>query len=154
MKVKKTGALILAGVLTCTTPEVVFAEDTAAAEEMIMDEVVDSLLSDPDKVADIIIFVKDMVDQQDLSDEELLNLIDEAVVQFNVDLSDSDKESILSLVKKFKDMDIDEEQLRENISSAYDKLESLGVDKESVKGILGKLIDFAKSILNENIQNA
>ena len=112
-----------------------------------MDEVVDSLLSNPDKVADIIIFVKDMIDRQDLSDDQILNIIDEAAVQFEVSLSDSDKESILKLVKKFKEMDIDETQLRNHINSAYEKLESLGIDKESVKGILGKLIDFAKSII-------
>ena len=146
MKVNKLGALILAGVLTCTGPAVIFAEDNST-EEMIMDEVVDSLLSNPDKVADIIIFVKDMIDRQDLSDDQILNIIDEAAVQFEVSLSDSDKESILKLVKKFKEMDIDETQLRNHINSAYEKLESLGIDKESVKGILGKLIDFAKSII-------
>lgn len=146
MKVNKLGALILAGVLTCTGPAVIFAEDNST-EEMIMDEVVDSLLSNPDKVADIIIFVKDMIDRQDLSDDQILNIIDEAAVKFEVSLSDSDKESILKLVKKFKEMDIDETQLRNHINSAYEKLESLGIDKESVKGILGKLIDFAKSII-------
>ena len=45
-------------------------------------------------------------------------------------------------------MDIDEEQLRTEINKVYDKLESLGITKEDVKGILGKLVDVVKNILN------
>ena len=44
-------------------------------------------------------------------------------------------------------MDIDQEQLKSHISQVYDKLESLGITKEDVKGILGKLIDVVKNIL-------
>ena len=146
MRVKKIGALILAGVLSCTTPAAVFAEENTT-EEILMDSVLDSLLSDPDKVADIIIFVKDMIDDQDFSDDEIRNVIDQAAEKFEVSISDSDKETILKLVKKFKDMDIDEDELRENIQSVYEKLDSLGIEKEDVKGFLGKLIDFAKELL-------
>lgn len=146
MKVNKIGALMLAGVLTCTAPAAVYAGDTV--EEVITDTVVDSLLSDPDKVADIVIYVKNLVDQQDFSDEELSDIIDQAAEHFELELSDSEKNSILKLVKKFKDMDIDETQLRESIQSVYDKMESLGIDKEDVKGILGKVIDFAKTFLD------
>lgn len=145
MKVKRLGALILAGVLTCTTPSAVFADDIT--EEILMDTAIDSLLSDPDKVADIIIYVKDAIDQQDISDDDIRYVIDQAAENFDVDLSDSDKESLLKIVKKFKDMDLDEDLLREDIKSVYDKLESMGIDKEDVKGVLGKLINFAKSML-------
>lgn len=133
MKVKKLGALILAGVLTCTTPSAVFADDIT--EEILMDTAIDTLLSDPDKVADIVIYVKDAIDQQDISDDDILYVIDQAAENFDVDLSDSDKESLLKIVKKFKNMDIDEDQLRSDIKSVYDKLESMGVDKEDVKEI-------------------
>ena len=147
MKVNKLSAVILAGVLACSTPSAVFAQERSA-EEILMDAAMDSLLSDPDKVADIIIFAKNMIDQQELSDEEMKNIIDQAADQFDVSISDSDKDTILKLVKKFKDMDIDEEQLREDIKSIYEKLDSLGVGKDEVKGFLGKLIDFAKNILD------
>ncbi|MDO4307951.1 MAG: DUF1002 domain-containing protein [Eubacteriales bacterium] len=145
MKVKRLGALILAGVLTCTAPSVVLADEIT--EEILMDTAIDSLLSDPDKVADIVIYVKDAIDQQDISDDDIRYVIDQAAENFDVNLSDSDKESLLKIVKKFKDMDLDEEQLRTDIKSVYDKLESLGIEKEDVKGVLGKLIDLAKNIL-------
>ena len=44
-------------------------------------------------------------------------------------------------------MDIDQEELKNSITQVYDKLESLGITKEDVKGILGKLVDVVKNIL-------
>ena len=54
----------------------------------------------------------------------------------------------LKIYNKFKNIDIDEENLRTQVNKIYDKLESLGITKEDVKGILGKLIDLVKSIIN------
>ena len=34
------------------------------------------------------------------------------------------------------------------VNKVYDKLESLGITKEDVKGILGKLVDLVKEFLN------
>ena len=48
----------------------------------------------------------------------------------------------------FKDSNIDEEQLRSTVTKVYDKLEEMGIGKEEVKGILHKLVDFAKSLFN------
>ena len=45
-------------------------------------------------------------------------------------------------------MDLDEDELRSQVRKVYVKLESLGITKEDVKGILGKLLDLVKGILN------
>ena len=45
-------------------------------------------------------------------------------------------------------MDLDENELRSQVNKVYDKLESLGITKEDVKGILGKLVDLVKEFLN------
>ena len=45
-------------------------------------------------------------------------------------------------------MDLDEDELRTQVRKVYDKLESLGITKEDVKGILGKLLELVKGILN------
>ena len=45
-------------------------------------------------------------------------------------------------------MNLDENELRAQITKVYDKLESLGITKDDVKGVIGKLIDIAKSLLN------
>ena len=49
---------------------------------------------------------------------------------------------------KFKNTDLDEDQLRSQVNKVYNKLDELGITKEDVKGIIGKLVDFARSILN------
>ena len=58
---KKFSALVLAGALACTTPAMVYAEYSSSDAwltrqyEILEDSGVDDLLSDPDKVVDIIV---------------------------------------------------------------------------------------------------
>lgn len=145
MKIKKFSALLMAGVLSCTAPAVVYAEDSSM--DILMENEIDSLLEDPDKAVDIIMYVKDFIDQQEVSDEEIMDIIGLAEDNFQISLSDSEKESMLNIVKKFKDMDIDEDELRSQITRVYEKMEELGIGKEEVKGIVAKLMDLVKDIL-------
>ena len=153
MKIKKLSAWILAGALTCTAPAVVSA-DTATdaavdqAVDLLKESGIGDLLSDPDKVVDIIISAMDSDGQPDVTDEEISSAIDTAAQAAGFTLSDSEKSTLVSLYNKFKNMDLDEEQLREQVHKVYDKLESLGVTKEDVKSFLGKLVDMVKDILN------
>ena len=61
-RLNKFTALIVAGVISCTSPMMVMASDSGSvmsqAEEILKDNEVGSLASDPDKVGDIISFVK------------------------------------------------------------------------------------------------
>ena len=152
MKINKLSALILAGALTCTTPAMVYADTTSDAVDqavaVLEENGVDDLLSDPDKVVDIIVATKEAIGQADVSDEDISSAIDVAASGLGVSLTDSEKSTLVQLYNKFKNMDIDETELRSQITKVYDKLESLGITKDDVKGIIGKLIDIAKSILN------
>lgn len=144
LKMKKIAMIILTGVLMCAAPASAYASDNT--EEIIMDNQIDSLLSDPDKAVDVIMYVKDMIDQQDISDEEILSLIDQAADNFNISLSDDEKNSLLNIVKKIKDMEIDEDELRNTVTKIYDKIDELGIEKEDVKGFIEKAVDFVKSL--------
>lgn len=152
MKINKLSAFILAGALTCTTPAMVYA-DTASdavdqAVSVLENSGVDDLLSDPDKVVDIIVAAKDAIGQIDVSDEEISNAIDVAASGLGISLTDSEKSTLVQLYNKFKNMNLDENELRAQITKVYDELESLGITKDDVKGVIGKLIDIAKSLLN------
>ena len=145
--------MILAGALACTTPAVAYAEDSTSAAvdqaiDILSESGVDELLSDPDTVVDIIVAAKDTLGQVDVSDEQISSALDTAASSLGITLSDSEKSTLVKLYNQFKNMDIDEEQLRTEINKVYDKLESLGITKEDVKGILGKLVDIVKNILN------
>ncbi len=150
MTIKKLGALILAGTIMCTTPAVpaMASDSSTAVQEVITNNAIDSLASDPDAVVDIIMYVKDAVDQQDISDEQIKSLIQTAESTVGVSLTDEEENKVVKIVKQVKDTNIDEEQLRSTVTKVYDKLEELGIGKEEVKGILNKLFDFAKSFFN------
>ena len=73
MRIKKAGILIIAAAITCTTPAVpAMAADTSeSVQEIISDNEIDSLVSDPDKVVDIIMYVKNEAAKQDISDDQI-----------------------------------------------------------------------------------
>lgn len=153
MRIKKLSALILAGVLTCTAPAAVSADaqtDAAVdqAVELLEQSGISEFMSDPDNVVDIIIAAKDTIGQADVSDADIAAALDTAASAAGFSLSDSDKDTLVGIYNKFKNIDIDEENLRTQVNKIYDKLESLGITKEDVKGILGKMIDLVKSIIN------
>ena len=141
-------SLSAAAAVTCTTPAVpAMAADTSeSVQEIISDNEIDSLVSDPDKVVDIIMYVKNEAAKQDISDDQIRSLIQTAESTAGVSLSEEEENRIIKIVKQIKDSDIDEEQLRSAVTKAYDKLEEMGIGKEEVKGILHKLADFAKSL--------
>ena len=150
MKRKKIGALIMAGVLMCTAPAAsVMASDAAdTVQEIITDNEIDSLASDPDAVVDIIMYAKDQIAQQDISDDQIREIIQAGENTAGVSLTEEEENKLITIVKKVKDTNIDEEQLRSTVTKVYDKLQEMGIGKEEVKGILHKLVDFAKSLLN------
>lgn len=61
-KMNRITALVVAGVISCTSPMMVMASDSSSvmsqAEEILKDNEIESLASDPDKVGDIIVYVK------------------------------------------------------------------------------------------------
>ena len=150
MKIKKFGALIMAGVLMCTAPAAsVMASDAAdTVQEIITDNEIDSLASDPDAVVDIIMYAKDQIAQQDISDDQIREIIQAGENTVGVNLTEEEENKLITIVKKVKDTNIDEEQLRSTVTKVYDKLQEMGIGKEEVKGILHKLADFAKSLFN------
>ena len=79
-------ALVIAGVISCTSPMMVMASDSGSvmsqAEEILKDNEVGSLASDPDKVGDIIVYVKGLFDSNQITDDEISQGIDEAADHF------------------------------------------------------------------------
>ena len=149
---KKISALVLAGALACTAPTMAYAQDSSdvvdQAVEVLQDNGVDELLSDPDQVVDLIIQAKGILGQVDVTNDEIGAALDTAAQSAGITLSDSEKATLIQLYDKFKNTDLNEEQLRSQVNKVYNKLEELGITKEDVKGIIGKLLDFARSILN------
>ena len=147
IKMKKSAALILAGVLACSTPLPVMASSDTEVVESLLNSGIDFLASDPGKAVDIIVYAKDLVDQQNITDDQVRSAITQAADHFGVSLSDSEVDSLVSVVRKVLDADIDEAALKDDVNSVYNKLKDMGVTREDAKGLLSRLIDFVKGLL-------
>ena len=78
IKMKKSAALILAGVLACSMPMPVMASSDTEVVESLLDSGIDFLASDPGKAVDIIMYAKDLVDQQNITDDQVRSAVTQA----------------------------------------------------------------------------
>ena len=151
-RLNKVTALIVAGVISCTSPMMVMASDSGSvmsqAEEILKDNEVGSLASDPDKVGDIIVYVKWLFDSNQITDDEISQGIDEAADHFGVSLNEDDKSSLVNIISKFRGIEMSDDQIKGYVSDAYSTLKDMGVTKSDVKNIFEKAIEFIKGMLS------
>ena len=130
-KMNRITALVVAGIISCTSPMMVMASDSSSvmsqAEEILKDNEIESLASDPDKVGDIIVYVKGLFDSNQISDDEI---------------------SLVNIISKFRGIDISDDQIKGYVSDAYSTLKDMGVTKSDVKNIFEKAIEFIKGMLS------
>lgn len=118
------------------------------AEEILKDNEVGSLASDPDKVGDIIVYVKGLFDSNQITDDEISQGIDEAADHFGVSLNEDDKSSLVNIISKFRGIEMSDDQIKGYVSDAYSTLKDMGVTKSDVKNIFEKAIEFIKGMLS------
>ena len=127
-------------------PMPVMASSDTEVVESLLDSGIDFLASDPGKAVDIIMYAKDLVDQQNITDDQVRSAVTQAADHFGVSLSDSEVDSLVSVVRKVLDAKIDEDALRSDVNSVYSKLQDMGVTKDDAKGLVSKLIEFVKGL--------
>lgn len=151
-RLNKVTALVIAGVISCTSPMMVMASDSGSvmsqAEEILKDNEVGSLASDPEKVVDIIVYVKGLFDSNQITDDEISQGIDEAADHFGVSLNEDDKSSLVNIISKFRGIEMSDDQIKGYVSDAYSTLKDMGVTKSDVKNIFEKAIEFIKGMLS------
>ncbi|MCU6766321.1 DUF1002 domain-containing protein [Blautia ammoniilytica] len=143
--IKKLTGIMMAGALAFSVPVPAIASgfDTSSLEALI-DSGVDAVFSDPDQTVDIIMYVKDKIGQQDVTDDQIRTVINEAADAFQISLTDSEKDNMVDLARKVKDANIDEDELRSDVNAVFDKMDALGVEKNDVKGFLKKILNLVK----------
>ena len=143
--IKKLTGIMMAGALAFSVPVPAIASgfDTSSLEALI-DSGVDAVFSDPDQTVDIIMYVKDKIGQQDVTDDKIRTVINEAADAFQISLTDSEKDNLVDLARKVKDANIDEDELRRDVNAVFDKMDALGVEKNDVKGFLKKILNLVK----------
>ena len=143
--IKKLTGIMMAGALAFSVPVPAIASgfDTSSLEALI-DSGVDAVFSDPDQTVDIIMYVKDKIGQQDVTDDQIRTVINEAADAFQISLTDSEKDNLVDLARKVKDANIDEDELRSDVNAVFDKMDALGVEKNDVKGFLKKILNLVE----------
>lgn len=100
------------------------AKTAALAELVITGDVVSSgeTEEESDKLQEVIDYIKAEVIAGDISDwEDILAIIEKAELEFNITLTDEQKEQIAGLMQQIADLDIDPTKLLEQAGDLYDK---------------------------------
>lgn len=140
-----TGTAALVGAMKAyseLTGEVISAEsmDTAVNELVVTSQMAENVNSQD--IEELIAFVKVEVVEKGLEDEEAIKeVIDEGASQLGITLTEEEKDSIISLMKKISELDLDIESMKEQATELFDKLEEMGIDKEQAKNFFQKIID-------------
>lgn len=148
-----TGTAALVGAMKAyaeLTGEEISAEsmDTAVNELVVTSQMAEDLSSE--KIEDLIAYVKAEVVENGLDDEESIRkVIDEGATQLGITLTDDEINTIISLMKKISELDLDFESMKEQAGEIFDKLEEMGVDKEEAKNFFQKIIDAITEFFNE-----
>ena len=130
----------------------------AAVEEIVTTGELADNIGNSEEAENLVALVKQKVIAADgASDEEILQMIEDAASELGITLTDSEKQQILALMKKIAKLDIDPDQLKQQAADIYDRLSNLGIDmsdfdKDSfiatISSIFTKIIDAIKSLFN------
>lgn len=142
-----TGALV--GVLkaySVMTGEAISEKsiDTALNELVLTGDLADSL-GDSKQVEEFIAYLKQQVVELDLSAEgDIQEAIEQAEKEFEISLSEEEKQQIVDLLEKIGSLDLDVDALVNQAKDLYDRITEIG--KSS--GFFDKVADFFQSIID------
>lgn len=114
--------------------------DAAVNELVITSEIAENVNSED--IEQLMAFVKAKVVEEGLdNDEAISQAIDEGASQLGISITEEEKQSIISLMKKIGDLDLDLESMQQQAKDLFNKLEDMGIDKEQAKNFFQKIID-------------
>lgn len=148
-----TGTAALVGAMKAyaeLTGEKISAEsmDTAVNELVVTSRMAEDMNSED--VEQLIAFVKAKVVEGGLDNEEAISeAIDEGASQLGISITDEEKQTIISLMKKISNLDLDIDSMKQQAKDLFNKLEDMGIDKEQAKNFFQKIIDAIQKFFND-----
>lgn len=140
-----TGTAALVGAMKAyaeLTGEVISAEsmDTAVNELVVTSQMAEEF--DSGDIEQLMAFVKAKVVEGGLDDEAAISdAIDEGAEQLGLTITEEEKQTIISLMKKISELDLDIDSMKQQAKDLFNKLEDMGIDKEQAKNFFQKIID-------------
>lgn len=127
----------------------------AATNELVITSELANTLSDSGTAEELVGFIKNEVVDKDLSEEEIDSLVTQAAEEFQVELSEEDRQKIVDLMEQIKGLDLDVSKLQEQVSNLYDRIQDLDLNinlTEKQKGFLSnlfnKIVGFFTNLFN------
>jgi uncharacterized protein YpuA (DUF1002 family) len=100
-------------------------------------------------VEQLMAFVKTKVVEEGLDNEEAIGkAIDQGAAELGISVSEEEKQTIISLMKKIGKLDLDVDSMKSQAKELFNKLENMGIDKEQAKGFFQKIIDALTEFFN------
>ena len=124
--------------------------DTATNELVVTGQLAESV-GDSENAEQLVGAVKEeVVEGENLSKEEIGEVVDQAAQEMEVKLSDEDRQAIIELMEKIKGLDLNLDSLKQQAKDLYDKIDKLNLDinPEKVQGFFSKIIAFFKNLFS------
>lgn len=116
--------------------------DTAVNELVVTSQMAQEGNISADDVEQLMAFVKAKVVEENLDNEEAISkAIDQGASELGITVTEQEKESIISLMKKINDLDLDIDSMKSQAKDLFNKLEDMGIDKEKAKNFFQKIVD-------------
>ena len=127
-----------------------------ATDELVTTGDLAETLGDPEKAAELIAAIKQIIAEQDItSEQDIYVIIENISVEMGITLTEEQKQQIVDLMKKLAALDLDADALTEQAQQIYENLKSQGLDlsqygitKEQVNGIWDLLLQLLQKILS------
>ncbi len=147
-----TGTAALVGAMraySTLTGEEISAEsmDTAVNELVVTSQMAEDI--NAEDVEQLMAFVKAKVVEEGLNNEEAIGkAIDEGASQLGISITEDEKSTIISLMKKINSLDLDINSMKEQAKDLFNKLEDMGIDKEQAKNFFQKILESIKKFFD------
>ena len=127
-----------------------------ATDELVTTGDLAETLGDPEKAAELIAAIKQIIAEQDItSEQDIYVIIENISVEMGITLTEEQKQQIVDLMKKLAALDLDADALTEQAQQIYENLKSQGLDlsqygitEEQVNGIWDLLLQLLQKILS------
>ena len=134
----------------------------AAVDELVTTGEIADALGDKETAVELMALLKQYLAEHgdEVSDEELKQVIDNVCVEMKISLDDTMKDQLISLLRKLQHTDIDMDTFKQQAGELYDKVSGLmkllpGSEKVTpsglmgfLQGLFGGLMDWVTGLLN------
>lgn len=113
----------------------------AANRELAVSSELGKVLDNPAQAEQLVSMIKEQVVSHDYSLSEIGGIIDQTSAEMQIHLTEEDRQKILDLMSQVKNLDLDIEDLKQQVTNMYEQLQSVGLtmEKEQAKGFLNRL---------------